>query len=379
MPQRVALLLDDLLGGGAARVASYLSRAWAEEGWQVTIFTTDDGSGPAFFPLHPAVRHCPLALRGDSRSVFEALSRNARRLLALRRAIRDSRPDVLISFLDTNNVMCLLATRGLERVPTLISERTDPGGRSIGWLWEGLRRWTYPWADGLVTQSAHALAYFAPAVRAKGRVIPNPVLPVPGAEGPERVDGTRPRRLAMTLGRLEKVKGHDLLIEAFACLASEFPDWDLAIHGEGAEREALGGCIRAHGLETRIFLAGATGHPGIRLREADLFVLPSRTEGFPNALAEAMACGLPVISFDCASGPGELIRDGVDGMLVPPADVPALARAMAHLMRAPLERARLAARAPEVLERFSLDRILGLWAEAIRQIRPVREHGGGPS
>jgi glycosyltransferase involved in cell wall biosynthesis len=379
LPPRVSLLLDDLLGGGAARVASYLSRAWAEDGWQVTVFTTDDGSVAAFFPLHPGVRHLPLGLRGDSRSVFQALSRNARRLVALRRAIRESRPDVLISFLDTNNVLCLLATRGLDRVPTLISERTDPGGRSIGWLWERLRRWTYPWADGLVTQSAHALAYFGPEVRAKGRVIPNPVLPIPGAGPQAHPGGARPRRLAMTLGRLDRVKGHDLLIEAFARLASAFPDWDLAIYGEGAEREALAGCVRAHRLETRIFLKGATAHPGLRLREADLFVLPSRTEGFPNALAEAMACGLPVISFDCASGPGELIRDGVDGRLVPAADVPALAEAMAQLMRAPLERARLAARAPEVLERFSLERILGLWAEAIQQIRPVQDLGGHPS
>jgi glycosyltransferase involved in cell wall biosynthesis len=376
LPRRVTILLDDLLGGGAARVAAHLSWAWADQGWQVTLLTTDDGLLPAFFELHPKVVHCSLALRGDSRSALGAVVRNLRRLAVLRRAIRASGPDLLISFLDTNNVMCLLATRGMGRIPTLVSERTDPRGRPLGAGWQWLRRRTYPWADGLVTQSAHALAYFEPRVRAKGWVIPNPVLPLPAPSGPAAPHG--PRHRVVTLGRLNRVKGHDLLIEAFAALAETFPDWDLVIHGEGPERDGLMARIQGHGLRHRIFLEGATDQPGARLREADLFVLPSRTEGFPNALAEAMACALPVVSFDCASGPAELIRDGVDGLLVPPEDVPALSRAMAGLMGSPPERARLAARAPEVLVRFSLDRVLGLWAEAIGRILPELDPDGPP-
>jgi glycosyltransferase involved in cell wall biosynthesis len=367
----VSLLLDDLLGGGAARVAAHLSRAWAEQGCAVTILTTDDGRLPPWFTLHPDVRHLALGLRGDSRSVLGALGRNLGRLGRLRRSIRASRPDVLISFLDTNNVMCLLATRGLPGLPIIISERTDPSGRPLGPAWEWLRRLTYPWADCLVAQSAHALAFFSPGVQAKGKVIPNPVLPVAGSPRPVP---SGPRRQVMTLGRLNRVKGHDLLIEAFGTLAEALPDWDLVIHGEGQERAALASRIRTLGLERRILLPGATDQPGARLREADLFVLPSRTEGFPNALAEAMACGLPVISFDCASGPSELIRDGVDGLLVPPENVPALARAMARLMRSAPERARLAGNAPDVLARFSLDRILGLWAETLHQALASHSH-----
>jgi len=363
MPLRITLFLDDLLGGGAARVASYLTWAWAEAGRTVTILTLDEGALPPFFPLHPSIIHRPLNTRRPSRNLLEAIVRNGSNLTQLRRAISDSQPDVLVSFLSENNVKALLATRGLRRIPIIISERTDPHGRSIGFVWENLRRLTYSWSDVLVVQTQHALQYFAPKVRTKGVVIPNPVLP--GAAHSHACDDPPHTRFTVvTFGSLRAVKGHDMLIEAFRRVASAFPDWDLRIFGEGQDRNALQAQIQACGLAERIFLPG---HISLEhLPEADLFVLPSRAEGFPNALAEAMARGLPVISFDCLSGPLELIRDGLDGILVPPEDIEALSGAMARLMAAPEERARLAARAPEVVERFSLERILELWEGALQ-------------
>jgi len=361
----VTLLLDAMGGGGAARVAAQLSAAWAGMGRKVTILTGDDGRMACPYPLHPAVAHLSLAEQGFSHNPLQAAWRNLGRMARLRRLIRQSRPDLIVSFLDTTNVRCLLATRGLG-IPILVSERTDPHGRSIGFAWEALRRLTYPWTGGLVVQSRHALAYFPARIQAKGMVIPNPVqAPEPR---PEPAGAARPERCSVvSLGSLRPVKGHDQLIEAFAMLAGRFPGWDLVIHGEGPARPELEARIGALGLADRIFLPGATSEAAARLREADLFVLPSRAEGFPNALAEAMACGLPVISFDCASGPGELIRPELDGLLVPPGDIPALAGAMARLMADPAERGRLAARAPEVTARFSLERVLGLWEAAMLQ------------
>jgi glycosyltransferase involved in cell wall biosynthesis len=362
----ITIVVNHLIDGGAARVVAHLSQAWAEMGRRVTILTMDDGKRPAIYALHPDVAHIPLDLQETSGNPLTAILRNLHRLIRLRQAIRATRADLLVSFLDSGNIKCLLATRTMPRLPIIISERTDPHGRSIGAVWEGLRRLTYPWADCLVTQTRHAMDFFPARVRAKGRVIPNPViLPSVGDLAPQ----ARDRRRILTLGRLQKVKGHDQLIEAFAMVAAQFPDWDLHIHGDGPERTELEARVRNRDLERRVFIGRTSPEVGNLLREADLFVLPSRVEGFPNALAEAMASGLAVISFDCASGPAELIRQDLDGLLVPPGDVPALAKAMARLMADPVDRARLAARAPEVLARYSQVKVLELWESTIQSVR----------
>ncbi|BDU71778.1 glycosyltransferase family 4 protein [Mesoterricola silvestris] len=361
-PRNLTLVVNQLFVGGAARVAVNLSRAWTEMGRSVTILTTDDGLRPPSFPLHPRVAHRALGLMGNSRNPLQGLLFNLRRLARLRRAIADSRPDVLVSFLDKNNILSLLAGRALPRIPILVSERTDPSERSIGRPWEWLRRRTYPMADCLVVQTLHAKAFFSLKVQARTRVIPNPVLLPP--PGPATVRDPGRRRL-VTLGRMDPVKGHDMLIDGFAAIQGAFPDWDLVIHGDGPTRQEMVDKARGLGLEGRILFPGATTEVGARLREADVFVLTSRAEGFPNSLAEAMACGLPVVSFDCHSGPAELIRDGVDGLLVPPLDVPALSAALARLMGDADLRARLGAAAPDVLTRFSESSVLTQWESAI--------------
>jgi glycosyltransferase involved in cell wall biosynthesis len=165
---------------------------------------------------------------------------------------------------------------------------------------------------------------------------------------------------------LQPEKGHERLLQAFATLAPRHPTWTLTIYGEGPERPRLEAAIATLGLGERVFLPGATTEPFARLAEADLFVLSSTYEGFPNALCEAMAVGLPVVSFDCPSGPAELITHSVDGLLVPPGDVGGLAAALDRLMGAPTERAQLGARAREVRERLTLPAILAMWDDVLQ-------------
>jgi len=182
----------------------------------------------------------------------------------------------------------------------------------------------------------------------------------------------------VAMGRLGFEKGFDLLLLAFALCFERYPDWTLRLVGQGAEQPRLQNLAEQLGIKHAVRFEPVTKEPERVLHESDLFVLSSRTEGFPMVLLEAMACGLPVVSFDCSSGPREMIRDGIDGLLVPPEDVGALAAAMATLMGDELERQRLAKRAVEVAERFSLPRVMGMWTEVFAKAA-CRTSGGKPA
>jgi GalNAc-alpha-(1->4)-GalNAc-alpha-(1->3)-diNAcBac-PP-undecaprenol alpha-1,4-N-acetyl-D-galactosaminyltransferase len=365
---RLTLVISSLGRGGAERVLSILAGAWTEQGHQVTLLTFDHDEPPAY-PLHPSVVLRNLNLTGYSKNLVEGLSRNVTRVRVLRRAIRESRPAIVISFLDMVNVLTVLATRGMN-VPVIVSERIDPSLYDIGRVWNFLRRSVYPFADALVCQTASALARFQTMTRIRGFTIPNPVLPPPGiASRPEDQPSTCGHVL-IAMGRLVPQKGFDLLLKAFARLAPKHPDWNLTILGAGPMLEALKQQSKSLALDSRVHFAGAVADPFPVLRSADLFVFSSRFEGFGMALAEAMACGLPVVSFDCPEGPAVIIRHGVDGLLVPPEDLSALTAALDRLMGDPQERRRLAVRAPEVLERFSPARILGLWTDLFERVAP---------
>src|SRR5262249_38216695 len=163
---------------------------------------------------------------------------------------------------------------------------------------------------------------FHAMTKVRGCVIPNP-FPLPGRVA--RLGQSKSGRVIMAMGRLVHQKGFDLLLKAFSMVAAKHPEWSLAVLGEGPLRADLEAQTEELQLAGRVRWAGRIEDPFPTLCTADLFAFPSRFEGFGLALAEAMACGLPVVSFDCPEGPGEIIRHGVDGVLVPPEDVDALA------------------------------------------------------
>jgi glycosyltransferase involved in cell wall biosynthesis len=186
-------------------------------------------------------------------------------------------------------------------------------------------------------------------------LIPNPVPPLDGGVS----DQTAP--VAIAAGRLNSQKGFDLLIRAWAQVAERHPDWRLEIHGSGPERPALERLIAEHGLERRVALEGRTKALGAAMAAASLFVLSSRFEGFGLVLVEAMGKGLPVVSFDCPRGPSDIVDDGVDGLLVPPEDVGALAQAILALIEDEPRRRRLAAAALTKAERYRTEAIAPRW------------------
>jgi glycosyltransferase involved in cell wall biosynthesis len=362
--QHIVFVGHSLACGGAERVMCRMADFWAACGRDITIVTLDSAESD-FYPLDSRVRRVALGLASDSATRIEAVVNNMSRLQRLRAEIKNHEPGVVISFVDSLNVLTLLATWGLH-VAVIISERIDPRHHPIDAVWNQLRTSLYRRANALVVQSM-AVRCWAEELAPAGRVhvIPNPV--AVADTGNETIGVPVLKPFAVAMGRLDPQKGFDMLIEAFACCAKTRREWSLVIIGEGTERERLTSLAARLGIAERVHMIGRLKAPAAVLREASLFVLSSRYEGFPNALLEAMCCGLPVISFDCPSGPAEIIRHGVDGVLVPPENPLALAGVMMRLMNDAHERQYLGAQAVRVAERFSLEKVMLQWERVIRE------------
>jgi glycosyltransferase involved in cell wall biosynthesis len=359
---RIALVISSLGAGGAERVMITLANHWAASGRAVTLLTFAPPGSRPYYAVDPRVSLRELDVVASSRR-WRSLHQSLRRIFVLRREIRAIQPDVVISFLAKINIVTVLATRGLD-VGVIVSERNNPLRQVVNPVWRRLRLRLYGLADRLVTPSRGVLASLPAAVSARGRVIPNPVdLPEPS---PRRADG----RTLVAVGRLDEQKGFDLLLPAFARIAGDHPDWRLVIWGEGDLRAPLEALRDRLGLADRVQMPGVTERPGQWIDDAALFVLSSRYESFGNVVTEAMAAGLPVIVTDCPWGPGEIVRHGVDGWLVPPEDVAALAEGLDLLMGDDALRAGLADAALRSVRRFGRARVMALWDELVDELCP---------
>lgn len=346
--------------GGAERVMAQLANHWAHRGDQVTLVTLDTAASD-WFELHPRVKRVALGVLGDSSSFFGAIGANLVRLFALRRAILATGASVIVSFEECTNVLVLIASLWAQ-LTLVVCERNDPRSSPIGRAWNFLRTLTYPLADALVVQTKALLPWASRIMRGRRLIeaIPNPVRPMNGYA----LALPQEMKRIVSVGRLAPQKGHDVLLRAFAAVAREHPGWTLTIVGEGPERQALAELAIELGIAERVDLMGSVPEPGEVLVTSDFFVMASRYEGFPNALLEAMACGLPVISTDSV-GAQEIVTDGHDGLLTPVEDEAALAQAMRRLIEDPELRQRLGRNGAEVSERYSLDRIVERWDAAL--------------
>lgn len=368
----IAIVIYSLDSGGAERVTSNLVNFWAEKGWKVTVVTLASRDQD-FYALHPAVRRIVLRMAGESRNPASAIFNNLRRVAALRGVLQELRPDVAVGMMSSASILLVLAAMFIPRTATIASERTYPPMLPLGPIWHRLRRWTYPKAARVTMLTSEGLNWLRSNIPgARGIVIPNPVsYPLPLLE-PKLTPDTviEPgRNLLLAVGRLSEEKGIDLLLSAFANLALSNPRWDLVILGEGPLRPILESRARVLGLQGRVFLPGRAGNVGDWYQRADLYVMSSRFEGFPNTLAEAMAHGCASVSFDCDTGPRDIIRHGVDGLLVPKGDASALESTLGRLMKDDATRQRLAYRATELRERFSIENIAGMWERLFVEVR----------
>ncbi len=368
---RLLIFIYSMGNGGAERVTANLANYWAAKGSDITIVTLAPVS-LNFYELHPAIKSISLDLASESGNILAGMWNNTRRVLALRQTLRQIQPNIALGMMSTASVLLALAAWGLPTLRTIGAEHNYPPQQPSGYLWEYLRSKSYGLLNAVTALTSEGQNWIKNNTKAtKVLVIPNPVSwPLVGKEpqiSPRAFCQTE-RRLLLAVGRLNQIKGYDGLIEVFSKLAAKHSDWDLAIVGEGSLRALLEKQIQGSGLEKRIVLPGRAGNVNEWYEQADLFVMSSHTEGFPNTLIEAMSYGLAAVSFDCDTGPRDIIRHELDGLLVPPGDVNALSAALDKIMDDDLLRLEFAKRAIEVRERFSMEKIAGLWEQLFDDI-----------
>lgn len=333
-PASVAIYLPHLRPGGTEISILNLANAMHKQGVRVSIFIHEEEDGDL------------TGRSGDVRVVPLGVRHTLGALPALVRHLRAERPDVLLSALPHNNIVAVLArmlagngTRVVvtEHAPVteLIKQHSTLRYRVLPYLLPYL----YRRADAVISVSEgvrddlHELLS-KPVLNSD--VIYNPVLPLGWAEmSKEPIDAwfaDEAHPVVLSVGRLSKEKSFPTLINAFAAVHRQHPHLRLAILGDGPEMETLAGLIKELGLESSARLPGFVANPYAYMSRAKVFVLPSLFEGFGNVLVEAMACGTDVISSDCPVGPREILNSGAFGTLVPPADVGALADALANVI-----------------------------------------------
>lgn len=367
-PPRIAIMIFDLSGGGSGRTTITIASALAEAGAAVDLVVVR-AEGPLRAEIGDKVRLVEL---GSSRLLAS--------VPALVRYLRRERPDVLMSITDQVNVVAIWA-RALARVPTrlVISERNTLSQKAataptlLKRAMPRMVRWFYPWADQIVAVSegvADDVASITGIARSRIAVIYNPVVtPWLQAKVKEPIDhawfaeGEPP--VVLAVGRLHPQKDFPTLLRAFARV-KEHKQARLLILGEGDQRAELEALSQSLGIADDVAMPGFAENPFAYMARANLFVLSSAFEGLPGVLIQAMACGCPVVSTDCPSGPREILEAGRHGPIVPVGDEAGLADAI----QATLEQPQPAEQLRERAAFFGLDRSVDRYLDLLLGERP---------
>ncbi len=276
------------------------------------------------------------------------------RVSALRRHLRQISPDAIVSFLGATNIITIAAARDLP-ARLVISERNDPGRQKLDEPWQTLRPIVYALADVVTANSHGALEcmreYCPPE---KLAYLPNPVVAAEGA-------GSARAKAILFLARLVPQKAPEVLVDAFATFARENPEWTLHLAGDGPMQTELIERVGHLGIADRVTFHGLVKDPSALLTSSRIFVLPSRFEGTPNSLLEAMAAGLACIVTDASPGPLNLVEHGVSGLVVRTDDADDLSKALQRLARDEDLCSKLAAAARDRTRSFRLENVAQEW------------------
>lgn len=361
---KILFFIASLRSGGAERVASTLVNYWAEQGYEIDFVTLDTAAND-FYKLHKNIKRFELDLYGASSGLIEKFIRIFKRIYLLKALIKKSKPDAVLSFMDTNNIYAVAAAK-LASAKVIVSERTYPPFYNSGNFFDKLRKFLYIFSNAHVAQTSEVKEWadeFLPS-SVKSVVISNPL--------PEKYSNPElPKErgnIVIAVGRLSFEKGFDLLIKAYAAIAKKNENWCLEIVGDGPEKSNLEELIKSLGMADYIKLKGLSHDISQDYKRAKIFVLSSLVEGFPNVLLEAMSHGLAPVSFDSKCGPKDVIEQNKNGILVSSKDEKLLAKELDDLINDSKKQQTFSENALKVRTDFSIDKISQKWIDLVKDI-----------
>jgi glycosyltransferase involved in cell wall biosynthesis len=373
---RITIVIAGLDGGGAERVAVNLANAWSSRGYRPTVLTISQHARTPAYTIEDGVEVRDIGwprsarenelnieaaapiLRGLYANDANVLLIDLPMLAVLRFAIQKTEPDVVVSFITQTNVRVLAALHE-SKLPVIVCEVTD-ARRLYLRDWPRPRDMFYRHATQVVATDPVIAEWFA-ARGARATSIHNP-LAAPVAQIPSN---STSRKRIITLSRLSSEKRVEWMVRAFAALADPYPDWDLEIYGTGAQRNFLEHLAEDLAPPGRIRICGFAHDAYSVIAGADLYLSASWIEGYGNSIWEAMASGVPVVAIDAGPSIGRIVRHEVDGIVVRNDSVAGLTAALERLMKNENERKSFAARAPEVIDRLSMQSALAQWDELL--------------
>lgn len=343
--------------GGTERVGSLVANGLSEAGYEIVLASMSCGDKP-FFPLNKEIKVTSL-FNSPGRTLYRTPSL----IYKIRKLLKDEKIDILIVVETMSVLFTLPAVIGLP-VKHICWEhfnfKSDLGkkGRRIA------RQLAARYCDSVVTLTERDKEYWLAGTQHKNQItaIPNPCpFPVQDNIYPKQ------SKIVLAVGRLVNIKGYDLLLQAWLKVIETAPDWQLKIVGEGEERASLSQFIADNNLADSVELVGNTDNVQKYYEQAAIFCLSSRFEGFGMVLIEAMAFGLPIVSFDCEAGPAEIL-DGTGSILVKPCDTDLLADGLNELIADIDLRESISIASKDKAKQYQSDQILGSWVALVENI-----------
>ena len=383
---KVMFHINSLGKGGAERVVSLLANEFVKDGVDVVIAT--EWYSEEEYDLESKVRRVHAGL-SKAQEDSSRVAKQWFRIANLRKVLVDEKPDVLLSFCVKANYRAMMAVTGL-RIPVIVSVRNDPKIDYVGKVNHLMNKLFLNRAAGCVFQTQEAQEFFDEVLQKKSQIICNPV-----NEKYLKAKREVPAKKIVCVGRLVAQKNQMLLVNAFEKILEKYPDYHLYLYGDGSDDECKEELLKyvenkavsilEHPnveaskkkiaakeelkLKDHIHFMGLSSTLEKDMADAAMFVLPSNYEGMPNALMEAMALGVPVISTDCPCGGSRYwIEPKVTGQLVPVRDVDAMAQAMEYYILNPKQAEVMGVKARERLQEATVDKVFEQWKQYIAKI-----------